>query len=162
MVRIGFLARVRGFTFRDGLSKFLIDTPEWKKDPFAFRLYFDTLSSNSKGSTTYVLMIDVDRPNLDIGMQFFQTMFNGDRPSSPNRISYLFFPLYKKTYTDKERNSIIADNDHHTEQVNVVALKGLQGLDNVVQLQQGMFITIRHLLLAIPSNGSSTGKLFFK
>jgi hypothetical protein len=96
MVRISFLARVRGFTFRDDLSKFLINTPEWKKEPFSFRLYFDTLSSYLKGVTTYALMVDVDRPNLEIGMKFFQEMFNGDLPSSPNKIPYLFLPLYKK------------------------------------------------------------------
>jgi hypothetical protein len=162
MVRIGFLARVRDFTYRDDLSKFISNTPEWKKDPFSFRLYFDTLSSNSKGVMTYVMMIDIDRPNIDTGMKIFQELFNGDQQSSPNKIPYLFFPLYKKTYTDNERQSIIADNDHHTNQVTVIALKGLHDLDNVVQLQQGMYITIRHLLIAVPTPGTSTGKLFLQ
>ena len=111
---------------------------------------------------TYVLMIDIDRPNIDTGMKIFQELFNGDHQSSPNKIPYLFFPLYKKTYTDEERQSIIADNDHHTNQVTVIALKGLHDLDNVVQLQQGMYISIRHLLIAVPTSGTSTGKLFLQ
>jgi hypothetical protein len=108
------------------------------------------------------MMIDVDRPNVETGMKVFQELFNGDLPSSPNKIPYLFLPLYKKTYTDEERQAIIADNDHHTNNVTVIALKGLQDLDNIVQLQQGMHISIRHLLIAVPSAGTSTGKLFLQ
>jgi hypothetical protein len=141
MVRIGFLSRVRGFTYRDDLSTFIMETEEWKKSPFSFRLYFDTLSSGAKGKQTYVVMIDVDRPNIDLGLRVFQTLFDGDLPSSPNRIAYLFFPLYKKSYTEEERKSIINDNDHHTENINVVALSGLQDLNNFIQLSQGTIIS---------------------
>ncbi len=162
MVRIGFLSRVRGFTYRDDLSNFVMNTQEWKNSPFSFRLYFDTLSSGAKGKQTYVLMIDVDRPNIELGLRVFHALFDGDLPSSPNRIAYLFFPLFKKSYTEEERKSIIDDNDHHTENINVVALSGLQDLNNLIQLSQGTTISIRHLLLAIPAPGTSTGKLFLQ
>ncbi len=162
MVRIGFLSRVRGFTYRDDLSNFIMETEEWKKSPFSFRLYFDTLSLGAKGKQTHVVMIDVDRPNIDLGLKVFQALFDGDLPSSPNRIAYLFFPLFKKSYTEEERKSIIDDNDHHTENINVVALSGLQDLNDHIQLSQGAIISIRHLLLAIPAPGTSTGKLFLQ
>jgi hypothetical protein len=123
--------------------------------------YFDTLSSGTKGKQTYVLMIDVDHPNIEIGLNIFQALFNGDIPSSPNRIAYLFFPLYKNAYAEDERKSIIEDNDHHMENINVVALSGLQDLDNLVQLSQGTIISIRHLLLAIPAPGTTAGKLYY-
>jgi hypothetical protein len=74
----------------------------------------------------------------------------------------MFFPLYKKTYTDNERRNIIQDNDHHTEGVMVVALTGLQNLNSIVQLNQGIKTSIRNLLLAIPAQGTTTGKLFLQ
>jgi hypothetical protein len=104
MVRIGFLSRVRGFTYRDDLSNFIMETEEWKKSPFSFRLYFDTLSSGAKGKQTYVVMIDVDHPNIDLGFKVFQALFDGDLPSSPNRIAYLFFPFLKNHILKKSAN----------------------------------------------------------
>jgi hypothetical protein len=160
MVRIGFLNRVRTFTYRDDLKTHIMQSGQWKENQFHFRLYFDSFSTNAKGSLTYVLMIDVDRPSIDAGMKFFQTFFNGDQQNSPNKLSYLFFPLFRKNYSDDERKTIIQDNDHHTEGVSVVALAGLQDLNGVVELNQGIKISIRHLLLAVPAQGTSTGKLF--
>lgn len=55
-----------------------------------------------------------------------------------NNIHLLFLPLFKKSYTDEERQKIIADNDHHTDK------------------------TMRRLLLSIPAAGTSTGKLFIQ
>jgi len=133
----------------------------WKGNPFHFRLYFDTFSTNAKGSLTYVLMIDVDRPSIEKGMAFFQSYFDGDQFNSPNKIAYLFLPLFRKNYSDDERQTIIKDNDHHTENVSVVALSGLNNLNAVVNLNQGTKTTIRHLLLAIPAQ-TSTNKLFMQ
>ena len=111
---------------------------------------------------TYVLMIDVDRPNIEQGMKFFQDFFDGDLKNSPNGLQYMFLPLYKKTYSEDERLQIIKDNDHHTEGVSVVALSGLNHLDNIVQLQQGSTTTIRNLLLAVPAPRTSNKKLFLQ
>jgi hypothetical protein len=94
MVCIGFLSRVRGFTYRDDLYQHIIAQEKWINQPFHFRLYFDSFSTNVKALTTYVLMIDVDRPNIKIAMSFFQEMYDGDSLNSPNKISYLFLPLY--------------------------------------------------------------------
>ncbi len=60
MVKIGFLSRVRGFTFRGDLQNYIMAGTEWKANPFHFRLYFDAFTA--KGKTAHVLMIDVDRP----------------------------------------------------------------------------------------------------
>jgi hypothetical protein len=160
MVRIGFLSRVRGFTYRDDMHNYISNTENWKKNKFHFRLYFDIFSSGTKGRNTYVLMIDVDRPNIEVASTFFQQNFDGDKLNSPNKIPYLFFPLYRKTYLEDERNSIIRDNDYHTENDSVVGILGLNSLNTVVQMVQGINITIRHLLLAIPCQGTSNGKLF--
>jgi hypothetical protein len=77
-------------------------------------------------------------------------MYDGDLTHSPNKLAHLFFPLHRKTYNDDEHTSIIKDNDHHTDGVSVVALKGLNNLNKRVCLNQGVEITVRHLLLAIP------------
>ncbi len=161
MVRIGFLSRVRTFTYRDDLCAHIMNSELWKGNPFHFRLYFDTFSTNAKGSLTYVLMIDVDRPSIEKGMAFFQSYFDGDQLNSPNKIAYLFLPLFRKNYSDDERQTIIKDNDHHTENVSVVALSGLNNLNTVVNLIQETKTTIRHLLLAIPAQ-TSTNKLFMQ
>jgi hypothetical protein len=107
-------------------------------------------------------MIDVDRPSIEVGMKFFQTYFNGDQQNSPNKLSNLFFPLYRRNYSDDERKTIIHDNDHHTEGVSIVALTGLQDLNTIVELNQGIKTSIRHHLLAVPAQGTSTGKLFIQ
>ena len=161
MVHIGFLSRVRTFTYRDDLCAHIMNSELWKGNPFHFRLYFDTFSTNAKGSMTYVLMIDVDRPSIEKGMAFFQSYFDGDQFNSPNKIAYLFLPLFRKNYSDDERLTIIKDNDHYTEGVSVVAMTGLNDLETVINLTQGTRTTIRHLLLAVPAH-TSTNKLFLQ
>jgi hypothetical protein len=105
-------------------------------------------------------MIDVDRPNIDQAIAYFQQNYDGEKQNSPNKLPYLFFPLYRKTYNDEERIAIIRDNDHYTEKDSVVGILGLNQLNTVVQMVQGIHITIRHLLLAIPCQGTTNGKLF--
>jgi hypothetical protein len=71
MVRIGFLSRVRTFTYRNDLCAHIMNNKQWIDNSFHFQLYFDTFSTNAKGTLTYVLMVDVDRPSIDIGLTFF-------------------------------------------------------------------------------------------
>jgi len=80
---------------------------EWKDNPFSFKLYHGTLSLNKKGKMTPILMVDVARLQLPIGLSFFQELFDGDRPSSPCGIPYLFFTLYQNQLSDEERESIM-------------------------------------------------------
>jgi len=70
-VRIGFLSWVRTFSYRDGLQKYIVNTREWQKKQFHFRLYFDSFSTGIKGKSTHVLMIDVDRPSMEVALHFF-------------------------------------------------------------------------------------------
>jgi hypothetical protein len=161
MVRIGFLSRVRTFTYRDNLCAHIMSSSQWESNQFHFRLYFDTFSTNAKGSLTYVLMIDVDRPSIETGMAFFQNYFDGDLFNSLNKLAYLFLPLYRKNYSEDKCLTIIKDNDHYTENVSVIALSGLNDLNTLVNLNQGTKTTIRHLLLAVPAQ-TSTNKLFLQ
>jgi hypothetical protein len=160
MVRIGFLTRVRTFTYRDDMHAYISSFPKFRDDPFYFRIYFDTFISGGKGNAAHVMMIDVDRPSIDKAMLFFQQHYNGDQANSPNDLTYMFFPLLRKSYTDEERNRIIADHTHYTEKDSVVALRGLQDLETVITLHNGMNTTIRKLLLSIPAVGTTTGQLF--
>jgi hypothetical protein len=54
MVRIGFLNRVQNFTFRDDLKMRIMQSDQWRANQFHFRLYFDSFSTNVKGSLTYM------------------------------------------------------------------------------------------------------------
>lgn len=73
-----------------------MDVKQWKSNSFYFRLYFDTFSTNAKGTMAYVLMVDVDRPSIKIGLEFLQK--NGkDTYDNSNKLAYLFFPLFRKT-----------------------------------------------------------------
>jgi hypothetical protein len=57
MVRIGFLMRVRGFTYRDDLQDYIIGSEEWKTNQFHFRMHFNTFVASSKGKLAHMLMI---------------------------------------------------------------------------------------------------------
>jgi hypothetical protein len=160
MVRIGFLSRIRGFTLRCDFQEFITASPEWKGDPFHFRLYYDAVGA--KGRTAHVLMIDVDRPRIDTGIHFFQQWFNGTAPNSPNNIVYIFWLLYKKSYSDVDHLKIIIDHHHHIGIESILAMTGLQPLETVIKLVNGICTTIRQLLLSIPAPGTTTGKLFLQ
>jgi hypothetical protein len=105
-------------------------------------------------------MIVVDRPSMDISHKYFSEWFDGDKPTSPNGLPYLFLPLHKKTYKDEERRQIVLDNEHHAGNSSVVALRGVQDLDKVLTLVNGVNITIRKLLLSVPAQGTTSGILF--
>jgi hypothetical protein len=151
MEKISFLSRVRGFTLRGDLQAYIVKSAEWNANPFQFRMYFDAFSA--KGKTADVLMVDVDRPNIDIGMLFFQQWFKGTLPNSPNNIPYMFWPFNKKAYAEEERIKIIIDNNHHLGTDSVLAIRGLHPLESLVQLING-----KHTM--IPAPGTVTGKLF--
>jgi hypothetical protein len=121
---------------------------EWKAFPFYFRLYFDAFTAKSK--TAHVLMIDVDRPSIELGIRFFQKWYNGTLTNSPNSLSYMFWPLFKKSYTDEERLKIITDNADHLGADSVIGLAGLDPSDNLVKLVNGTYTSIRKLLLSMP------------
>jgi hypothetical protein len=148
MVKIGFLTRVRGFTYRDDLYNHIVSYPEWKASLFHLRLYYDSFSTNLKGSLTYVLMINVDHPNIDTALHFFHQVYDGKNKSPPNHIPYLFLPLYCKS--DDERSRII------------VTVSGLQDINGEITLTNGKVVPIHHLLLVIPAPDTSTGKLFLQ
>lgn len=158
MVKIGFLSRVRGFTLREDLQNFIMASDEWKAAPFHFRLYFDAFTAKNK--TAHVLMIDVDRPNIELGIRFFQQWYNGTLTNSPNNLPYMFWPLFKKSYADEERLKIITDNTYHIGMDSVIGLTGLHPIDNLVKLVNGTYTSIRRLLLSVPTTGSTTGQLF--
>jgi len=160
MVKIGFLSRVRGFTFRGDLKDYIMASAEWKAAPFHFRLYFDAFTV--KGKTAHVLMIDVDQPNIELGIRFFQQCYNGTLTNSPNNLPYMFWPLFKKSYTDDEHIRIITDNSHHIGNDSVIGLTGLQPIDNLVRLVNGTHTSIRRLLLSIPTISTTTGQLFLQ
>jgi hypothetical protein len=52
MVRIGFLSQVQGFTYHNDLYQHIIAQEKWINQPFHFRLYFDSFSTNVKGLMT--------------------------------------------------------------------------------------------------------------
>jgi hypothetical protein len=105
-------------------------------------------------------MIDVDCPSIEISLQFFQRWFNRTLPNSPNDTAYMFWPLYRKTYSDEDRLCIIIDHHHHLGTYSVVAIKGLHPLETLVKFVNGVYTTIQRLLLSIPAPGTVTGKLF--
>jgi len=79
MVLIGFLTRVRSFTWREG--------------PFQFHLFPGTLSSNLKTAMTPIMLVEVNRPKIEIGLHFFRTTLDDVHNISSNGIAYPFFSL---------------------------------------------------------------------
>jgi hypothetical protein len=59
------------------------DSPEWLEDPFHFRLYPGSISCNKKGVMASVLMVEIKRDNVSLGLDFFCNTFDGENPLSP-------------------------------------------------------------------------------
>jgi hypothetical protein len=72
-----------------------------------------------------------------LGIRFFQQWYNGTLTNSPNDIPYMFWPLFKKSYTDDERLRIIADNGRYIGTDSVIGVAGLHPLDNLIKLVNG-------------------------
>jgi len=161
MVKIGFLSRVRSIAWREDQKEFIKQTDEWKENPFSFKLYHGTLSLNKKGKMTPLLMVKVARPQLSIGLSYFQEIFDGDRPSSPCGIPYLFFTLYQNQLSEEERESIITDSNFHMGQISLIHLQGILDVDAYVCLWQNITIQVRKILLGL-SSPSSNKKLFIQ
>jgi hypothetical protein len=161
MMRIGFLSRVRSFLWRDDLKEMIKDTQEWQENPFQFRLYFGSISSNKRGEMAPVLMVEVEGDNINLGMDFFCNIFDGETPLSPCGIAYLFLTLYKNMLTVAERVKIIQDINLHTGHCQLIRLYGLQDIDTLVTLKQGVKIRLRKLILNLKSP-QSTEKLFLQ
>jgi hypothetical protein len=160
MVLIGLMSRVSSITWRDDLKREIMNTEEWSKNPFYFRLYPSTLSSNLKGVMTPVLLVDVDRPNIDRGMTFFRTTFDGENKISSCGTSYTFFSLYKNTLTDDDRIKIITDNELHVGHTSFIHMRGIKDVDTIVTLQQNVKVKLRKLLLSLHAADTTNGRIF--
>jgi hypothetical protein len=156
MVKIGFLSRIRPFTWREDLRTVIKDTLEWRENPFQFRLFYGSLSCNKKSKTAPVLLVEVDRENISAGLDFFCNMFDGENLLSPCGIPYLFLTLYQNTLTDNEREKIIDDINHHVGYTQLVRLYGLEDIDNHITLQQNVKVKLRKLILNLRAPQSST------
>jgi hypothetical protein len=141
MIKIGFLARVHQFTWRDDLRSMIKDSFEWRENPFQFRLFFGSISSNRKGTSAPVLMVEVERENVALGLDFFCNQFDGDNALSPCGIQYVFFTLYQNTLLDDERIKIIHDINHHIGYYQLIRLYGLKDIDILVTIRQNVNIT---------------------
>jgi hypothetical protein len=155
MVKIGFLSRVRPFTWRDDLRSSIKESLEWQESPFNFRMFFGSISCNKRSSMAPVLMVEVEREHISTGLNFFCNVFDGDTPLSPCGIPYLFLTLYQNTLTDSERLKIINDTNHYIGYTQLVRLYGLKDIDTPITLQQNVTIKLRKLLLNLRDPHSS-------
>jgi hypothetical protein len=162
MVLIGILSRIRTFTWRDDLKQSIMDTEMWKNSPFHLRLYPGTFSSNANSLMTTVMMVEVDRPNIQQGLKFFKEHFDGDTNISPCNIPHLFFCLYKNTLSDEERKKIIKDNELHIGNVSTVHMQGIKNIDEVITLKQNIKVKLRKLLLSLRASNTANGKIFIQ
>ncbi len=67
-------------------------------------------------------------------------------PPQSHPLSLTTLPLFSKSYSNEERARIVQDTDHHTGCVNVVALTGLQHVNNQIELVNGKPVPIHQLL----------------
>jgi len=109
-----------------------------------------------KSSFAPILMVEVDRDNIQTGLDFFCSNFDGDNPLSPSNIPYLFVTLYQNQLTDSERFHIIQDIKHHIGKTKLVHICGLQDIDVLVSLKQNIAIRLRKLLLSIKAQNTNT------
>jgi hypothetical protein len=162
MVLIGFLSRIRPFTWREDLKRYIMETPQWKANPFHFHLYFGTLSSNLKAAMTPIMLIEVDRPKIEQGLHFFRTTMDDEQRISSNGIPYPFFSLYKNRLSDEERLQIITDSRQHTDNISIIHINGLGNIDNLITLKKQVQVQLWKLLLSIRQMNTSNHKLFIQ
>ena len=162
MVLVGFLTRVRSFTWRDDLKSDIMATDQWKAAPFFFRLYPGTLSSNLKSAMSPILLVEVDRPKIEIGINFFKEVFDNENKVSSCSIAYPFFCLYKNRLSNEERFQIINDSKQHTENISIIHIAGIKNIDVMVTLKQNVQVKLRKLLLSLRAPGQPTQKLFIQ
>jgi len=84
---------------------------------------------------SHVLMVEVDRMNVDAGIIFFCTHFDGEESIPPCSLPYLFFSLYQNHLSDTEQMDIISDALHHTGQTSLIHLQGIKDINEIVQLR---------------------------
>jgi hypothetical protein len=159
MVKIGFLACICPFTWREDLQSTIKDSLEWRENPSQFCLFFGSISSNKKEDMGPVLMNKVERDNIPLGSDYFCNMFDGDSPLPPCGIPYFLITLYQNTLSDDECIRIIHDINHHVGQYQLIRLYGLRDVDMLVTLKQQLKVPLRKLLLNLRSSQSSN-KLF--
>jgi len=155
MVRIGFLSRVWPFIWRDDLRDMIKDSQEWAEDLFHFRLYPGSLSCNKKGAMAPVLMVTVERENVNLGIDFFCNNFDGENPLPPCGIPYLFLTLYKNQLSDDEHFNIIQDTNLHIGKTQLIHLYGLKDFDTPIALKQNIANRLRKLLLGLSAHQSN-------
>jgi hypothetical protein len=155
MVKIGFLASVRPFTWREDLRLAIKGTLEWQENPFHFCMFFGSISSNKKNAAAQVLMIEVEHNNLHAGLDYFCNMFDDENPLSPCGIPYLFLTLYQNTLSNGERATIIADINHHVGHTQLIRLYGLKDIDTIITLRQNIKVKLRKLQW-MPLGGSNS------
>ena len=102
-----------------------------------------------------VLMVEVERDQITLGLEFFCAAFDGDNPLSPCGIPYLFVTLYQNQLTPVDHSKIIEDINHHISSTPLVCSQGLKNVDTLVTLQQNIKIRLRKLLLSIKGPSSS-------
>jgi len=102
-----------------------------------------------------VLMVEVERKHVNIGIDFFCNNFAGKNPFSPCGLSYLFLTLYKNQLSDTNWFHIIQDTNIHIGQVKLIHLFELQDIDTTVALKQDIMIWLRKLLLGLCAHQTS-------
>jgi hypothetical protein len=134
------------------------ETELYQADPFQFRLFPGSLACHRKGLSAPVLMVEVERDQVLMGLDYFCRSFDGENPLSPCGIPYPFFTLYQNQLSDDDRFRIIQDIQLH---INDVDIFHLYGFELMVTLRQNVTIKLRKLLMALCAN-KTNHRLFLK
>jgi len=137
------------------------ETELYQADPFQFRLFPGSLACHRKGLSAPVLMVEVERDQVLMGLDYFCRSLDGENPLSPCGIPYPFFTLYQNQLANDDRFRIIQDIQLHINDVDIVHLYSFTDIELMVTLRQNKTIKLRKLLMALCANKTSN-RLFLQ
>jgi hypothetical protein len=100
-------------------------------------------------------MVEVERDQVLMGLDYFCRSFDGENPFSPCGIPYLFFTLYQYQLSDVDRFRIIQDIQPHINDVDIVHLYSFTDIELMVTLRQNVTIKLCKLLMALCANNTN-------
>jgi hypothetical protein len=165
MVPLGALCYSNVLMHREDLKDTITRHSLWKthfpdSSPIIDIYLGDFLASNKKEK---MLFISGEKSKISVLNNFFKELYNGASKQYPNSSMMLFIPFNKGTHLSAYyREKILYNHQKYNGQCSVLAVGGLQDLNNTVKLKTGQAISLQELLKSIPATQGMTRPLLFQ
>jgi hypothetical protein len=160
--KMGALFRTTQSIHRGDLFAAIKDTVQYKRDGQDFQ--FGLLSSEFQagGERVYCLIIEVDRSQLKLADNFFNTMWNNPATPKPLGLNCRYFNLQNPAATEEQRMQLFQIQRDFVSQESKILIAGCGDLDGKVHLKdRRLVVTVRQLFLNIRSRADPARRLLY-